>query len=136
MSLRSRISLIDSSSTVSEDFVTCRLNRVENYEEIDMHGDEYHHSLLYESPHLPNPLLLALSNPMKNEERSLMSHYLWNSSLLITQLLNWEALANIDLEVEKIWERDWNGPEREWVADRDIEDIVATKCWMVIGVLL
>lgn len=44
-------------------------------------------------------------------------------------------LAKLGLEVERIWERDCDGKEREWVLDRGIEDPVGRKRWLVFAVL-
>ena len=46
-----------------------------------------------------------------------------------------EALREAGLEVEKIWERNAEGEEREWVTDRGIEDVTERKRWLVIGIL-
>lgn len=46
-----------------------------------------------------------------------------------------ERLAGLGLEVERIWERDCDGLEREWVLDRGIEDPVGRKRWLVFAVL-
>jgi EEF1A N-terminal glycine/lysine methyltransferase len=46
-----------------------------------------------------------------------------------------QVLANVGLEVERIWERDCNGAEREWVDDRGPEDITIRKRWLVVAVL-
>ncbi|KAK4249782.1 hypothetical protein C7999DRAFT_12371 [Corynascus novoguineensis] len=45
------------------------------------------------------------------------------------------ALAELGLEVEHMWERDCDGKDREWVTDRDSEDISERKRWLVVGVL-
>ena len=39
------------------------------------------------------------------------------------------------LEVEKIWERNAEGAEREWVTDRGIEDVTQRKRWLVVAIL-
>jgi predicted nicotinamide N-methyase len=46
-----------------------------------------------------------------------------------------EALAEAGLEVERIWERNADGREREWVWDRGIEDVTARKRWLVVAIL-
>ena len=46
-----------------------------------------------------------------------------------------EALATADLEIERIWERNADGKEREWVEDRGREDITERKRWLVIAIL-
>jgi predicted nicotinamide N-methyase len=45
------------------------------------------------------------------------------------------ALKKAELEIEKIWERNADGVEREWVVDRGIEDVTERKRWLVIGIL-
>ncbi|KAK2736100.1 Protein N-methyltransferase NNT1-like protein 1 [Colletotrichum kahawae] len=45
------------------------------------------------------------------------------------------ALAEAGLEIERIWERDCDGVEREWVWDRGIEDVTIRKRWLVCGIL-
>lgn len=46
-----------------------------------------------------------------------------------------EAVKAAELEVEERWERNPGGVEREWVTDRDIEDITQRKRWLVIAIL-
>ncbi|KAK4191405.1 hypothetical protein QBC35DRAFT_520730 [Podospora australis] len=46
-----------------------------------------------------------------------------------------ELLAEVGLEVEKIWERDCDGEDREWVWDRGIEDISVRKRWLAVASL-
>lgn len=46
-----------------------------------------------------------------------------------------EKLAEVGLEVERLWERDCDGGEREWVWDRGVEDISVRKRWLAVGVL-
>lgn len=45
------------------------------------------------------------------------------------------TLAGVGLEVERIWERDVDGVERDWSWDRGIEDPGARKRWLAIAVL-
>lgn len=45
------------------------------------------------------------------------------------------ALHACGLEVEKIWERDLNGGEREWDVRREEEDAGVRKRWLVVAVL-
>lgn len=45
------------------------------------------------------------------------------------------ALMEAGLEIEKIWERNAEGMERDWVVDRGIEDVTERKRWLVIGIL-
>lgn len=46
-----------------------------------------------------------------------------------------EKLVEVGLEVERLWERDCDGGEREWVWDWGVEDISVRKRWLVVGVL-
>lgn len=46
-----------------------------------------------------------------------------------------ERLAKVDLEVERIWERDCDGEEREWSWDRGVEDPGARKRWLSFAIL-
>jgi hypothetical protein len=46
-----------------------------------------------------------------------------------------EALAEVGLEVEHLWERDCDGRDREWAWDRGGEDVSARKRWLAVGVL-
>jgi EEF1A N-terminal glycine/lysine methyltransferase len=45
------------------------------------------------------------------------------------------ALRETGLEIERIWERNAEGLEREWVMDRGVEDVTERKRWLVIGIL-
>lgn len=42
---------------------------------------------MYTSPHLPKPLHITLADPTGDEDRRLFSHFLWNSSLLLAELV-------------------------------------------------
>ncbi|KAL3428106.1 nicotinamide N-methyltransferase [Phlyctema vagabunda] len=46
-----------------------------------------------------------------------------------------ERIKRLDLEIEKIWERDAEGRTRDWVTDRGREDITERKRWLVIAIL-
>lgn len=46
-----------------------------------------------------------------------------------------ERLAGVGLEVERMWERDCDGNEREWAWDRGVEDVGERKRWLVFAVL-
>ncbi|KAH9909841.1 hypothetical protein F4778DRAFT_775755 [Xylariomycetidae sp. FL2044] len=52
----------------------------------NQHGDAQH-ALAYTSPHLRRPLRLRLGDPDAESDRSLFSHFLWNSSLLLAELV-------------------------------------------------
>ncbi|PBP19610.1 nicotinamide N-methyltransferase [Diplocarpon rosae] len=45
------------------------------------------------------------------------------------------ALKKAGLEIERIWERNAEGHEREWIEDRGIEDVTERKRWLVVGIL-
>jgi len=51
-----------------------------------VHGDA-DRGLIYTSPHLPKPLQISLADPKGERDRSLFSHHLWNSSLLLAELI-------------------------------------------------
>ncbi len=46
-----------------------------------------------------------------------------------------EALAEVGLEVEHLWERDCDGQVREWVWDRGAEEASVRKRWLAVAVL-
>ncbi|CZR54338.1 probable NNT1 Putative nicotinamide N-methyltransferase, has a role in rDNA silencing and in lifespan determination [Phialocephala subalpina] len=46
-----------------------------------------------------------------------------------------EKLRELGLEIERIWERNAEGVEREWVTDRGIEDVTRRKRWLVCAIL-
>ncbi|KAI0021849.1 nicotinamide N-methyltransferase [Xylariomycetidae sp. FL0641] len=52
----------------------------------NQHGDP-EHTLRWTSPHLRGPLNIALADPTQEGDRKLFSHYLWNSSLLLGELV-------------------------------------------------
>ncbi len=45
------------------------------------------------------------------------------------------ALSKAGLEIERIWEKNAEGFDREWVTDRGFEDATERKRWLVIGIL-
>lgn len=45
------------------------------------------------------------------------------------------ALREAGLEIERIWERNADSTEREWVMDRGIEDVTVMKRWLVVAIL-
>lgn len=53
----------------------------------------------------------------------------------VAAFFNEAALAADGLEVQRIWERDCNGEERPWTADRGIEDKSERKRWLVMAIL-
>lgn len=46
-----------------------------------------------------------------------------------------EALGEAGLEIDRIWERDCDGIDREWAWDRGIEDPTVRKRWLVVALL-
>jgi nicotinamide N-methyltransferase len=46
-----------------------------------------------------------------------------------------ENVHAVGLEVERIWERNAEGVEREWVTDRGIEDVTQRKRWLAVAIL-
>ncbi|XXH00425.1 hypothetical protein Hte_006770 [Hypoxylon texense] len=86
MALTSRISLHGPVTDDPEDYLCSALGVIFPDDVTNQHGDA-DHSLLYESPHLPRPLHIALSDPDQENDRKLFSHYLWNSSLLLAEFI-------------------------------------------------
>ncbi|KAI0117057.1 hypothetical protein F4814DRAFT_415052 [Daldinia grandis] len=86
MALTSRISLHGPPSSDPEDYLSSSLGIIFPDDVTNQHGDA-EHSLLYTSPHLPNPLHIALADPDREADRKLFSHYLWNASLLLAELV-------------------------------------------------
>lgn len=86
MSLISRITLTGAPADEPEDFLADSLGVVFPDDITNVHGD-HRHGLLYTSPHLPRPLEISLADPAGEDDRQLMSHYLWNASLLLAELI-------------------------------------------------
>ncbi|KAJ9142696.1 Protein N-methyltransferase NNT1 [Pleurostoma richardsiae] len=86
MALTSRITLTGPPEQDPEDFLSTSLGVIFPDDVMNQHGDA-DHGLLYTSPHLPRPLHLSLTEPTGDEDRRLFSHYLWNSSLLLAELI-------------------------------------------------
>lgn len=91
MSLTWRISLKGDTADEPEDIFASALGTVFPDDITNQHGDEYH-SILYESPHLPSTLQIDLSDPTTEDDRKLFSHYLWNASLLLAELIESDTL--------------------------------------------
>ena len=89
--LTSRIALTGPPAESPEDFLSTALSTLDPDDALNIHGDA-DHGLLYTSPHLPRPLHLDLADPAGDEDRKLFSHYLWNSSLLLAELIEAAAL--------------------------------------------
>ncbi|KAI0169475.1 hypothetical protein GGR52DRAFT_468451 [Hypoxylon sp. FL1284] len=86
MALTSRISLQGPAASDPEDLLSSSLGVIFPDDVTNQHGDA-EHSLLYASPHLPRPLRIALADPVADADRRLFSHYLWNASLLLAELV-------------------------------------------------
>lgn len=93
MSLASRITLQETLPPEPEDILSASLGVIFPGDTVCQHGDAEHPSLLYTSPHLPRALLLELADPSGEEERRLFSHYLWNASLLLAELVERDTLG-------------------------------------------
>ncbi|KAK1770679.1 nicotinamide N-methyltransferase [Phialemonium atrogriseum] len=93
MALTSRITLTGSRPEDPEDYFSSSLAVIFPGDVTNQHGDA-DHGLLYTSPHLPRPLHISLVDPVGEDDRQLFSHYLWNSSLLLAEMI--EA-ATLDL---------------------------------------
>lgn len=98
MALTSRIRLEGPPASSPEDFFLASLGVIFEDDVTNQHGDD-EHSLVYSSPHLPRPLRLDLAAPTAQEDRRLFSHYLWNSSLQLAELI--EA-GTLELPYESI----------------------------------
>ncbi len=86
MVLTSRIALTGATESDPEDFLSSSLGVIFPDDVTSQHGDA-DHGLAYTSPHLPKPLHISLADPKAEEDRRLFSHYLWNSSLLLAELI-------------------------------------------------
>lgn len=92
MALTSRISLTGPDTAEPEDIFGSSLAIIFPDDVVNSHGDAYH-GLLYSSPHLPHPLQLTLAEVSAEADRYLFSHYLWNSSLLLAELIEADTLG-------------------------------------------
>lgn len=93
MSLANRISLADADEHDDpEDFFGSGLGSIFPDDAPNLHGDPGQ-TLIYRSPHLSEPLLLRLCDPTQETDRSLFSHYLWNASLLLAELIETDTLG-------------------------------------------
>lgn len=95
MALTSRISLKGSEPAGPEDYLSTSLGVIFPDDVTNQHGDA-EHSLIYASPHLPKPLYLELAEPTEETDRRLFSHFLWNSSLLLAELIERDTLGVAD----------------------------------------
>ncbi|KAK0752130.1 hypothetical protein B0T18DRAFT_426662 [Schizothecium vesticola] len=86
MALIARLSLAGASETDPEDFFSSALGIIFPDDVMNQHGSA-DQGLVYTSPRLPKPLHITLADPTADKDRYLFSHYLWNSSLLLAELV-------------------------------------------------
>ncbi|KAJ2973340.1 hypothetical protein NQ176_g6666 [Zarea fungicola] len=91
MSLISRLS-IKGQDDDPEDFLSSALGTIFPDDVTNLHG-EPGDALVYTSPHLAGPLVLRLCEPADDKDRRLFSHYVWNSSLLLAELMEADTLG-------------------------------------------
>ncbi|KAL7795026.1 hypothetical protein V8C37DRAFT_375300 [Trichoderma ceciliae] len=89
--LTSRITLKGDEPAGPEDYLSTSLGVIFPDDVTNQHGDA-EHSLIYASPKLPKPLLIGLADPEGDTDRRLFSHYLWNASLLLAELIERDSL--------------------------------------------
>ncbi|KAK3359363.1 hypothetical protein B0T25DRAFT_95838 [Lasiosphaeria hispida] len=95
MALTARLSSSGPIGDEPEDFFASSLGVIFPDDVTNQHGDE-RHGLVYNSPHLPKPLQISLADPKKDEDRHLFSHFLWNSSLQLAELIEAGTLGLAD----------------------------------------
>ncbi|UKZ83721.1 hypothetical protein TrVFT333_011530 [Trichoderma virens FT-333] len=89
--LTARISLKGDEPDGPEDYLSTSLGVIFPDDITNQHGDA-EHSLIYASPRLPKTLLIELADPEGETDRRLFSHYLWNASLLLAELIERDSL--------------------------------------------
>lgn len=99
MSLTSRISLKGEDACSPEDYLSTALGVIFPDDVTNQHGDA-EHGLIYESPHLPKPIVIDLADPTAEDDRKLFSHYLWNASLLLAEFIEADSLR-VELDVPR-----------------------------------
>lgn len=92
MSLTWRISLKGDREDDPEDYFSSSLGVIFPDDVTNQHGHA-DDSLLYTSPSLPKPLFIELASPVKEDDRMLFSHYLWNASLLLAEFIEADSLG-------------------------------------------
>lgn len=92
MSLTDRISITGPFSSSPEDILSTTSFALSPYHLLDAHGDA-DHGIIYTSPYLPKPLHLELADPIGEADRLLFSHYLWNASLMLAELIEAGSLG-------------------------------------------
>lgn len=85
MSLTTRLTSVRP-ATDPEDYLAESLGVIFPDEMMIQHGDAAD-ELSYQSPHLPLPLRIRLADPDDEAERRLFSHYLWNASLQLAEMV-------------------------------------------------
>ncbi|KAG5938753.1 hypothetical protein E4U53_007942 [Claviceps sorghi] len=92
MALTARIALDGDDACGPEDYFSASLGVIFPDDVTCQHGDA-EQSLVYTSPHLPKPLHIELADPTDESDRRLFSHHLWNSSLLLAELVEADSLG-------------------------------------------
>ncbi|KAK3997639.1 hypothetical protein QBC44DRAFT_346871 [Cladorrhinum sp. PSN332] len=100
MALIARLTLTGPDTSDPEDFLSSSLGVIFPDDVTNQHGDA-DHGLLYTSPHLPRPLQISLAQVSAEKDRHLFSHYLWNSSLLLAELIESGTLRLSTTETDK-----------------------------------
>ncbi|KAK8035012.1 hypothetical protein PG993_010007 [Apiospora rasikravindrae] len=98
MILTARISIVGPADE-PEDYLSDSLGAIFPDDVTNSHGDP-DQSLLYTSPYLPKPLEVRVADPIETKDRLLFSHYLWNASLLLAELVEAGSLEGVVLEPE------------------------------------
>ncbi|KAM3531015.1 hypothetical protein MY4038_004687 [Beauveria bassiana] len=99
MSLTARISVQNEDACNDpEDVFASALGTIFPDDVMNLHGDPGQ-TLVYKSPHLSGPLLLKLCEPLQETDKTLFSHHLWNSSLMLAEMIEADTL-NIPLGTE------------------------------------
>jgi EEF1A N-terminal glycine/lysine methyltransferase len=86
MALTNRITLLGPELTEPEDLLSSALGVIFPDDVTNQHGDP-EHAICYTSPHLPRPLEIRLADARSEDDRQLFSHFLWNASLLLAELV-------------------------------------------------
>ncbi|KAK8058714.1 nicotinamide N-methyltransferase [Apiospora phragmitis] len=98
MLLTARVSIVGPADE-PEDYLSDSLGAIFPDDVTNSHGDP-DQSLLYTSPYLPHPLEVRVADPIETKDRLLFSHYLWNASLLLAELVEAGSLEGVVLEPE------------------------------------
>lgn len=80
-------------------------------------------------------LAKSISHFLKNDGRAWVVAGFHTGREKMRGFYDAKMLHGCGLEIENIWERDAEGGERVWMADRGVEDVTARKRWLVIAVL-